>query len=147
MGAESDPVMDFPIAVLGESIRITALSTGTTHAVIFVDRLPEDAEFLRLSPALENHPLFPERTSVMWTRVADSEDLQLRIWERGVGETWGCGTGACAAAVAAILHGFAASPVEVRSKGGALRVEWCEGESIFLTGPAEYVYEGCLTSD
>ena len=139
---DSERIVDFPVEVLGERIPITSLSTGTTHSVILVDELPADDRFLPLSAALEHHPLFPERTSVLWAREADSGTLELRIWERGAGETWGCGTGACAAAVASIIRGVARSPVTVRSKGGSLTVGWRAGESMLLTGPAEFVYEG-----
>jgi diaminopimelate epimerase len=142
MRVDSERVMDFRLAVHGERIPLTALSTGTTHSIVFVDEMPDDEEFIRLSPAIEHHPLFPERTSVMWTQVEDSGGLQIRIWERGAGETWGCGTGSCAAAVAAILHGFVRSPVCVRSKGGELTVEWEAPGPMRLTGPAEYVYTG-----
>ncbi len=135
-------VVDYPIGVAGEVLTVTALSTGTTHTVLLVDALPEDDRFFRLSPLIEHHPLFPERTSIMWTQVTGPDALRLRIWERGAGETWGCGTGACAAAVAAILHGLVRSSVTVTSRGGELRVEWREGETILQTGPAEYVYEG-----
>jgi diaminopimelate epimerase len=142
MIADSERVVDYPIEIHGERILITALSMGTTHSVVFVEELPDDDVFLRFSPALENHPLFPQRTSVMWTEVADSGSLRLRIWERGAGETWGCGTGACAAAVAGILHESVRHPVSVQSRGGTLAVEWNPGESVRLTGPADYVYQG-----
>jgi len=142
MLADSERVVDVPVEVDGERLRVTSLSTGTTHSVIFVDALPADDRFFRLSSALEHHALFPERTSVMWARRADSGTVEIRIWERGAGETWGCGTGACAAAVASIIRGIAESPVTVRSKGGSLNVEWSEGEAMRLTGPAEYVFEG-----
>ncbi len=128
----------------GETLSITALSTGSTHAVTFVPQLPDDATFLRISPQVENHPLFPERTSLMWCAVEGDNRLRLRIWERGAGETWGCGTGACAAGVAALLKGYASDnqPVTVISKGGELQIRWREGEEIEKTGPAVTVYNG-----
>jgi diaminopimelate epimerase len=135
-------LFDYPLEAAGRRWTITALSTGTAHTVLFVDDLPADADFMRWSPAIENHPLFLERTSVMWTRVDGPDRLTLRIWERGAGETWGCGTGACAAAVAAILQGRVRSPVTVASRGGELRIVWEEGEEIRMTGPAEVVYTG-----
>lgn len=139
-------VTDYPLEVDGEVLPVTALSTGTAHAVILVDEMPDEETFQRLSPRIENHPLFPERTSVMWTRRED-EALRVRIWERGAGETWGCGTGACAAAVAARLHGLVGEDVEVRSKGGAVTVHWRDGEALAQTGPAEYVFEGRYALD
>jgi diaminopimelate epimerase len=142
MRAPGPRVMDYPLEVDGETLRVTALSTGTTHAITFVEELPDEETFQRLSPLIENHPLFPTRTSLMWTRVESPSRLQLRIWERGAGETWGCGTGACAAAVAAQLHGYVGEEVTVASRGGELLIRWREGETIWKTGPAEYVFEG-----
>ena len=127
---------------------VSALSTGSTHTVIFLDEPLREAEFQRLSPQLENHPLFPARTSVMWA-VADksapdgANHFKIRIWERGAGETLACGTGACAVGVAALATGRAQGPILVESRGGTLEVE-CnapDGE-ITLTGRATYVYAG-----
>lgn len=142
MRVPGEQIVDYPLDVQGSVVAITALSTGTTHSVALVDSLPEDEQFFKLSPAMENHPLFPDRTSVMWAQVEDDHSLRLRIWERGAGETLGCGTGACAAAVAATIHGLTQSPVAVHSKGGCLTVEWSEGSPIMMTGPAKYVYTG-----
>lgn len=142
MRVQGPAVMDYPLEVDGETFPVTALSTGSAHAVLFVEELPDDSTFFRISPRIEHHHAFPERTSLMWTRVESSSRLQLRIWERAVGETWGCGTGACAAAVAAILHSFVRGPVTVASRGGELVIDWKEGKTIRMTGPAEYVFEG-----
>ena len=120
---------------------VTTLSTGSTHTVVF-GPLPDEATFQKLSPLIENHPWFPERTSVMWARVASRDTIELRIWERGAGETLACGTGACAAAVAAQLTGRAGTNVRVTSKGGPLEIEWKPGRQIHKTGPAEVVFEG-----
>ena len=136
--------VDYGLDVDGREIRATTLSTGTAHTILFVDRLPADSEFFRFGPLIENHRMFPERTSVMWTVVEGPHRLRLRIWERGAGETWGCGTGACAAAVAAIRQGLAASPVTVASNGGELLIEWSPGERIRMTGPANHVYDGFI---
>jgi diaminopimelate epimerase len=145
MHASGERVLDFPLAVDGEPISVSVVSTGTTHTVLWVDNLPEDALFFRLSPRLENHPLFPERTSVLWTQVEGQDRLRVRIWERGVGETLGCGTGACAAAVLARVQGKSSAPeIAVASQGGTLRVAWPGGpdDAITLTGPAEAVFTG-----
>jgi diaminopimelate epimerase len=136
----------YPLPVDGQDYEATTLSTGTAHTILFVDELPGDIEFFEVSPRIEHHPFFPERTSLMWTKVEGPNRLRLRIWERGAGETWGCGSGACAAAVAAIRQGLVASPVTVASKGGELRIEWSEGGRIRMTGPAEYVYRGVTTA-
>lgn len=140
--AGQDRMVDYPLELEGETLRVTSLSTGSTHTVVFVESLPEDERFVALSTAIENHPTFPARTSVMWTQVLTPTRLRLRIWERGVGETWGCGSGACAAMVAARVAGYVEQSVVVASRGGELLVEWSEGEQIWMTGPAEYAYEG-----
>lgn len=147
MQVAGDRVIDYSLQLdNGVTLPISALSTGTTHAVTFVDSLPDDAAFRAISHEVEEHPLFPDRTSLMWCKVEDAHRLRLRIWERGAGETWGCGTGACAAAVAAIEKGLVCpgTPVTVASRGGELIVTWREGEPIEMTGPAETVYEGAL---
>lgn len=131
-----------PLEVGGETLTVSSLSTGSGHTVVFVEDLPEDRLFFRLSPLIENHPIFPERTSVMWTRVRSRNRLELRIWERGAGETLGCGTGACAAAVAAHTSGRTDEEVVVASKGGELEIAWSEGSRIRMTGPAETVFTG-----
>jgi diaminopimelate epimerase len=142
MIASGDRVLDFRLPLTEGDLRITALSTGSTHAVAFVDRLPGDGDFRRVSPQVEHHPLFPERTSLMWARVESPGRIALRIWERGVGETLGCGTGACAAMVAARLHGYVGDAATVASGGGELEVQWDEGRDLLQAGPAEYVYRG-----
>ena len=146
MNAPGPRVLDFPLP-LGESfLSVSVVSTGTTHTVIFVDELPNDETFLRVSPAVENHPLFPERTSVLWTVAEPPNTLRLRVWERGARETLGCGTGACAAAVLTRAQGKiqAGGPITVASKGGTLHVDWSGGanDPIFLTGRAHIVYAG-----
>ncbi len=141
----SNEVFDFPLDLGdGGSLTITALSTGSTHAVSFVQELPTDSVFFAVSPIVEQHPAFPERTSLMWCVVEGRSRIRLRVWERGVGETLGCGTGACAAAVAAIKHGFVDSdkPVTVASGGGELHITWQPGSQIHMRGPAEYVFTG-----
>lgn len=144
MGVAGERVLDFPLMVDGETLAVSVVSTGTTHTVIWVDALPSDERFSRLSPLIEHHPLFPRRTSVLWTQVDGPDTLALRIWERGAGETLGCGTGACAAAVLAHVQGKLEEPtINVVSKGGRLRVVW-QGDATPMTliGPAEVVYTG-----
>ena len=132
------------IQVAGQTVsHATALSTGSTHTVIFRDAPLAEREFQTLSPLLEIHPLFPERTSVMWAVAQGADRFQIRIWERGAGETLACGTGACAVAVAAQMTDRARGPVTVESRGGKLQVEWNapDGE-IYLTGHTTYVFAG-----
>ena len=122
---------------------VSALSTGSTHTVIFRDAPLTEAEFQSLSPQLENHPLFPARTSVMWAVPDGANKFAIRIWERGAGETLACGTGACAVGVAALATGRARGPITIESRGGQLEVEWNESDSeVALTGRATYVFAG-----
>jgi diaminopimelate epimerase len=150
MNTPGPGVLDFPLPLGDDTfLPISVVSTGTPHTVVFVDELPGDETFLRVSPAVENHPLFPLRTSVLWTVAEPPNTLRLRIWERGAGETLGCGTGACAAAVLARVQGKLAGsgPITVASKGGTLHVDWAGGldDVLFLTGHAHDVYSGRLS--
>ncbi len=139
---DGERAVNIPLKVGDREITVTALSTGSTHTVIFLDELPTEPEFQEISPAIENHPAFPERTSVMWCRVESDHRIQMRIWERGAGETWGCGTGSCAAAVAGILLQRTGNEVAIVSRGGELIVRWRPGETIELEGAAETVFQG-----
>ncbi len=134
--------IDIEIRLSDTSLRATTLSTGSTHTVVFLENPLSDADFQKWSPLLENHPLFPQRTSVMWAVAEGAGRFKIRIWERGAGETLACGTGACAVAVAAQVGGRSAEKVAVESRGGVLEVEWRRGEEIFLTGPAHPVFAG-----
>lgn len=145
--ADTERVVDYPLAVAGERLALTVLSTGTVHSVTFVEELPGDERFLAISPLVEEHPVFPERSNLMWARVESRRRIQLRIWERGVGETLGCGTGACAAAVAARVHGLVDDDVTVASRGGEVSVQWSDGAAVVQTGPALYVFEGAYPLD
>ena len=142
MSVDVERVVDYPIEVEGETLPVTVVSTGTTHAVLFAEDAQIAEQFERISPALERHPLFPERTSVLWATLKDSDMIHLRIWERGVGETLGCGTGACAAMIAARLRKAVGNRAMVVSPGGALEVFWPGEGSCTLTGGARVVYRG-----
>ena len=138
------PLLDVPLDVEGERVRISALSMGNPHCVVFVDDL-EDAPVERLGPALEQHSAFPERTNVEFVYVRSPAELEQRTWERGSGETLACGSGACAAAVAAILNFDCETDVRVRLRGGDLRIRWPEPDGpVWLTGPAAHVFDGEL---
>ena len=145
-----NPVVDYSLELNdGQILTVTALSTGSTHTMAFVPALPDDQAFFAISPQVEHHALFPERTSLMWCAREGESRLKLRIWERGAGETWGCGTGACASAVAAIVKGLVPpdKPVTIASKGGELSIAWQPGQTIQMTGPAEFVYNGVYALD
>ena len=131
-----------PIQVLDRSFLSTVVNTGSTHSVVFLNAPVDDRTFFTYSPTFENLSIFPERTSVLWTWNSGHDRFAVRIWERGAGETLGCGTGACAAAVAAVLNGKAnrAEDILISSKGGDLTIRWTD--TIWMTGPAELVFEG-----
>jgi diaminopimelate epimerase len=139
---EGESVQDYPLMIAGQAVRLWSVNVGTTHSVIFTERLPDEETFRQLSSRIETHPLFPERTSVLWALIESPHQVRVRIWERGVGETLGCGTGAAAVAVLSRIAGWGQNPIEVRSPGGALTVEWEPGDSITLTGPARILFEG-----
>jgi diaminopimelate epimerase len=144
---------DVPVLATGDPVRLefdgflgTAVSTGSTHLVVLVGSLPEDPTFFDLSPRIETDPRFPERTSVIWTRLVGPGQLEVRIWERGVGETLGCGTGSVAAAVVAARESGQTGRIEVMNPGGLLVAEFdsWEGPVASTTRPV-VVYEGRLS--
>lgn len=145
-----DAMMRYALSVENRVFEnVVSLSTGSTHTVIFLDEDLSEDEFQTLSPLVENHELFLERTTVLWTRATGENALRVRIWERGVGETLACGTGACAIAVAAKITNRAQGEIAVQSKGGVLHIEWDEKNSapIFMVGPAVSVFEGVAFVD
>jgi diaminopimelate epimerase len=136
------PLLDVPLDVDGELLRVCAVSMGNPHCIVFVAD-PERAAVERLGPKLENHPAFPERVNVEFVAVRSRRELEQRTWERGSGETLACGSGACAAAVAAILSGRSEREVRVRLRGGELEIRWPDPEApVFMTGPAAHVFDG-----
>ncbi len=131
---------DMPIGY-GALERPMAVNVGNPHAVFFVDDV-NAIDLADIGPEIEHDELFPERVNVNVAAVRPDGGLDLRVWERGAGLTLACGSGACAAAVAAIRKGLARSPVAVHLPGGVLSIAWSEGEPVRMTGPAAYVYEG-----
>ncbi|MEZ5559282.1 MAG: diaminopimelate epimerase [Pseudomonadales bacterium] len=126
----------------GQTFEFTALSMGNPHAVLFVDSAA-DAQVAEIGRALVAHPIFPEGANIGFCQVVDNGFLRLRVFERGVGETRACGTGACAAAVAAQLRGLAGSKVKVSLPGGKVRISWQgQGSTVRMRGPAVLVFEG-----
>lgn len=140
VGITAEKVVDYPLEIAGETMRMTCVSMGNPHAVFFVescDRIPE------LGPVIENHPLFPRRTNVEFVEIVDRHTLRMRVWERGAGETLACGTGACASLVAAVLNGLADNKATLHLLGGDLQIEWNrQTDHVMMTGPAETVFEG-----
>jgi diaminopimelate epimerase len=132
----------WPLEIHGRTIEFSVLSMGNPHAVQMVDDV-EQAPVAKDGPVIEHHPRFPRRVNAGFMQALDRHAIRLRVWERGVGETLACGTGACAAAVAGILRGALESPVTVHARGGELRIAWAAaGQPVLMTGPAEAVFEG-----
>jgi diaminopimelate epimerase len=131
---------------LGETtFTATALSFGNPHLVLFCDEDPDRYHVAHIGPALERHELFPERTNVEFVRV-HGDGLKVRVWERGVGETMSCGTGACAAVIAASSAGLIGRRATVRFPGGPVEVDWRD-DGAFLTGPVRHVFDGYVDVD
>ncbi|MDR6677128.1 diaminopimelate epimerase [Pseudomonas oryzihabitans] len=130
------------VQVDGETVELSVVSMGNPHGVLRVADV-DQAPVLTLGPKLECHPRFPQKANIGFLQVIDAQRARLRVWERGVGETRACGTGACAAAVAGIRQGWLKSPVSIELPGGLLNIEWDGvGQPVLMTGPATRVYEG-----
>lgn len=134
-------MVEQPVATTRGEFKVTAVSMGNPHGVIFIDELT-DSMVLEAGPELEHHPIWPDRANIEFARVISPELIEMRVWERGSGETMACGTGACATAVAAMITGRAADRVTVRLLGGDLTIERRSDGHILMTGPAATVCEG-----
>lgn len=134
-------VLDYPLVVGGETVPVTALLMCNPNCCVFVEGFAS-VEWRRLGRLIESHQQFPERTNVEFVRVRDRRNIEVRVWERGVGETRSSGTGACAAAVAACVQGFTEQQLNVEMPGGLFEVEWRADSEVLLTGAAEIVYRG-----
>lgn len=137
-------VIDYPLEVEGKTYRITCVSMGNPHCVIFCDD-PYNISLETVGPKFEKHPIFPQQVNTEFVQVINSLHLKMRVWERGSGETFACGTGASAVVAAAIRNGFCKKDTEVtvHLRGGDLKIEE-KDEGIFMTGSAEYVFEGTV---
>lgn len=135
--------VDVPLTVDGTEYRVTCVSMGNPHAVLFVDSVA-DLPLERLGPRFERHPAFPERVNTEFARVVGRNELEMRVWERGSGETMACGTGACATAVAAVLLGHCArnEEITVHLRGGDLAIRWLANNHVEMSGPATEVFHG-----
>lgn len=142
--SDKDRVINEKITVDGKEYKMTCVSMGNPHAVVFIDDSPKAFPLEKVGPLFENNPVFPDRTNTEFIKVIDRKNLEMRVWERGSGETLACGTGACASAVAAIVNGLADNEVCVHLLGGDLNISWSgnENESVFMTGPATMVFTG-----
>ena len=142
--SDKEQVINEPLDVDGTTYRITGVSMGNPHAIVYMDDL-ENLEIEKIGPKFENHIAFPDRINTEFVRVIDRHTLQMRVWERGSGETLACGTGACAVAVASTLNGLVdeGRPVTVKLLGGDLQILWNRQENlVYMTGPATTVFDG-----
>ena len=132
-----------PVVVDGVSYDMTCVSMGNPHAVVFLPEI-DSLDLEKIGPSFEHHPLFPNRVNTEFIRVIDEHTLQMRVWERGSGETFACGTGACAAAVASVLNGYCKREQEIliHLRGGDLRIIYHNDESVTMIGPATFIFEG-----
>ena len=140
--ATMEKVVNAPLMVNGQEYRMTCVSMGNPHAVIFTDHVAE-LNLEAVGSDFENHPCFPRRTNTEFVEVIDRRNVFMRVWERGTGETLACGTGCCATAVAGVLNGLTDTSVTVKLLGGELLIEWDqEANLVYMTGPAVTVFEG-----
>lgn len=143
--SKQEQVVNEEILVNGERFRMTCVSMGNPHAVVFLKDIDDIRSFdlERVGPYFENHERFPERTNTEFVRVMDRGNVQMRVWERGTGETLACGTGCCATAVAGVLNGLTDMIVNVHVLGGVITCEWDrERNLVYMTGPAVTVFDG-----
>ncbi|MCR5295426.1 MAG: diaminopimelate epimerase [Lachnospiraceae bacterium] len=142
LAADAGRLIHIPAVIAGREWRLNCISMGNPHCVVFVDEV-ERFPLKEIGEVFECHPMFPERVNTEFAVILNEHEMRMRVWERGSGETWACGTGTCAAAAAAILNGLAESPVTVHLNGGDLLIEWAGPKSpVFMTGPAREVFEG-----
>lgn len=135
-------VLDEPIRVDDMEYRITGVSMGNPHGVVFLKDV-KNLEIEKIGPLFEHHECFPNRVNTEFAHVLDRQTAEMRVWERGSGETLACGTGACAVAVACVLNGYTEEEVTVKLLGGELQIRWDrEKDRVYMTGPAEVVFDG-----
>lgn len=142
--SENEKAVNEKITVDGKDYLMTCVSMGNPHAVVFTDIPVSEFPLEKIGPKFENNPVFPDRVNTEFVNITDRKNLNMRVWERGSGETLACGTGTCATVVAAILNGCADNDVTVHLIGGDLKISWSgnEADSVFMTGPAETVFSG-----
>lgn len=142
---DGDTAVAVPLEVDGVPYAVTCVSMGNPHCVVFVNDDVNTLDLPKIGPSFEHHEKFPERINTEFIRVIDDHTLQMRVWERGSGETWACGTGACAAAVAAVLNGYCpkGEDILVHLRGGDLTIRYTD-DAVLLSGSATTVFEGSV---
>jgi diaminopimelate epimerase len=141
MLGSAGPVVNEPLEIDGAEFRVTAVSMGNPHCILFVPDL-EKVVLNTVGPRVEVHEAFPRRTNVEFVQVVTWDEIKMKVWERGAGLTLACGTGACAAAVASFLNGYTGRKITVHLMAGDLLIEWAKDNHVYMTGPAEEVFSG-----
>jgi len=142
--SDNEQVLDEAIEVEGKTYKMTCVSMGNPHAIVFMDDVA-GLEIEKVGPYFENHKRFPERTNTEFVKVIDKNTVEMRVWERGSGETLACGTGCCATTVSCILNGYTDNKVTVKVLGGEILCEWDrEANLVYMTGPAVTVFDGTV---
>lgn len=144
---DKQPVKDLEIKVLDRKYKFTCVSMGNPHAITFIDKIDE-IDIRKYGILIENNKYFPKKTNVEFCEIKDRNNIKMRVWERGTGETLACGTGACAALVAAVLNEYTNRTVIVELLGGKLQIQWDEKDNhIYMTGSAQIVFEGYIEEE
>lgn len=139
---DTPTVVGQPIEVSGKTVFTTCVSMGNPHSVVYVEDV-DSLDLEKIGPSYECHPAFPHKTNTEFVEIISRNEVKMRVWERGAGETMACGTGACAVAVACVLNGFTDRDVRVKLRGGDLQIKWDDADNhVYMTGPATTVYEG-----
>ncbi|WP_066638785.1 diaminopimelate epimerase [Desulfolucanica intricata] len=143
MQGSAGRVISEPLKVGKETYKITAVSMGNPHVIVFVDKL-DGFPVSKIGRQIETHAVFPRKTNVEFVEILSRSEVTMKVWERGAGETMACGTGACATVVASALNGFTDRKVTVHLNGGDLLIEWADDNHVYMTGPAEEVFSGTI---
>ena len=143
--SDKNPVVADELTVDGTTYQMTCVSMGNPHCIIYMDNV-KDLDLEKIGPSFEHHTRFPQRINTEFLRVLDRSNVEMRVWERGSGETLACGTGACASTVACILNGLTERTVTIHLLGGDLEITWDETDNhVYMTGPAQVVFDGEIT--
>lgn len=146
LGPEDGQVINEPLEVVDKTFNITAVLMGVPHCVVFVDDL-NSIDVAKYGAALEKHPVFPRKINVHFVEVINDREMKMRVWERGAGITLACGTGACGTLVAAVVNNKTGKKSKIQLPGGILEIEWADNNHLYMTGPAELVFNGEICLD
>lgn len=136
-------ILNYPLEVDGAMYTVSCVSMGNPHCVVYLDKIGE-LDLQKIGPRFEHHPFFPKRVNAEFVELLTPREVKMRVWERGAGETWACGTGACAVAVAGALTARSEKKLTVHLLGGDLQIEWRANNRVYMTGGAEEVFQGTI---